>query len=98
MLLSEAALNEAAHSCSEFDLELDLLHCSNSCVRRGFQATVYVASIMQNAVIDAIRDKVTSSPPTGPCAFLHFYPFSLPSGLSVYGGEGQCSVSLPSPP
>ena len=60
MLLSAAALDETANSCSEFEVELQLLHSSNSCVRRGFQATVYVASIMQNAVIEAIHDKVSS--------------------------------------
>lgn len=59
MLLSEAALDAVANSCSEFDVDLQLLHSSNSCVRRGFQATVYIASIMQNAVIDAIHDKVS---------------------------------------
>ena len=59
MLLSEAALGEVAHCCSEFDVELQLLDCSNSCVRRGFQATVYIASIMQNAVIETIHDKAS---------------------------------------
>lgn len=58
MLLTEAALDEVAHSCSEFEVNLQLLETSNSCVRRGFQATVYIASIMQNAVIEAIHDKV----------------------------------------
>lgn len=58
MLLSEAALDEAANSCSEFEVELQLLQCANSCVRRGFQATVYIDCIMQNVVIDTIQGKV----------------------------------------
>lgn len=40
-------------------MDLQVLDSTNSsCVRRGFQATVYVASIMQNAVIDHIHHKV----------------------------------------
>lgn len=58
MLLSGAALDETANSCSEFEVELQLLHCANSCVRRGFQATVYIDCIMQNVVIDTIQEKV----------------------------------------
>ena len=83
VLLSEAALNEAAHSCSEFDVELQLLYCSNSCVRKGFQATVYVASIMQNAVIDAIHDKVTGGLPVcTPCVSTTL-PLSLQESLTT---------------
>ena len=89
VLLSEAALNEAAHSCSEFDVELQLLHCSNSCVRRGFQATVYVTSIMQNAVIDAIHDKVAATLPTQPSHSLSVY--LSPSRIFCQWGRRQAS-------
>ena len=68
MLLAAAALDEtAAHSCSEFEVNLQLLETANSCVRRGFQATVFIASIMQNAVIEAIHDKVTVGKPVELC-------------------------------
>ena len=90
VLLSEAALNEAAHSCSEFDVELQLLYCSNSCVRKGFQATVYVASIMQNAVIDVIHDKVTGRLPSALPVYLLPY-LSLPTRTPCQQGRRLAS-------
>ena len=66
VLLSEAALDEAAHSCYEFEVELQLLESSSTTgLHRGFQATVYVASIMQNAVIDNIHNRVSGLTDTG---------------------------------
>ena len=63
VLLSKGALDGTANSCSEFEVELQLLHSSNTCVRRGFQATIYIDCIMQNAVIDNIHDKVSGTSP-----------------------------------
>ena len=74
MLLSEAALDDVAHSCSEFEVELQLLESSSSStLRRGFQATVYVSSIMQNAVIDNIHDRVSTTSTTACIYYLGVY-------------------------
>ena len=74
VLLSEAALDDVAHSCSEFEVELQLLESSSSStLRRGFQATVYVSSIMQNAVIDNIHDRVSTTSTTACMYYLGVY-------------------------
>ena len=39
-------------------MDLVLLHSSNSCVKKGFQSTIYIASTMQNALVVSIKEKV----------------------------------------
>lgn len=89
VLLSEGALDGAANSCSEFEVELQLLHSSNTCVRRGFQATIYIDCIMQNAVIDNIHDKVGN---ISPCLTqeAHLHP---PSRTHYPRGRKQGSIA-----
>ena len=57
LLEPECTVQEGAFSCWEFTADVFLLQHKGSGVRRGFQATVYVASSMQTATIERIMDR-----------------------------------------
>ena len=59
MLLSpQVELSEGASSCVEFEAELFVLYSTGSGMKPGFQGTVYVASTVQNAVVQRVKQKV----------------------------------------
>ena len=47
--------------CRNFVADVFLLYHTGTGVKKGFQATLYVASTMQTATIEAIEGKVCSS-------------------------------------
>lgn len=63
LLEPDCTVLEGAFSCWEFTADVFLLQNKGSGVKRGFQATVYVASSMQTATIDNIIDRENVSKP-----------------------------------
>ncbi len=58
MLLSPLVeLNDTSNSCMEFEADLFVLYSTGTGVKPGFQGTVYVASTMQNAVVQEVKGK-----------------------------------------
>lgn len=50
-------LNDTSNSCMEFEADLFVLYSTGTGVKPGFQGTVYVASTMQNAVVQEVKGK-----------------------------------------
>ena len=57
LLEPDCTVQEGAFSCWEFTADVFLLQNKGSGVKKGFQATVYVASSMQTATIEDIMDR-----------------------------------------
>lgn len=58
MLSPRVSFDERSNSCWEFEAEVFMLYITGACVRKGFQATIYVATTKQTAVIEEIKEKV----------------------------------------
>lgn len=57
LLSPSVPLNDTSNSCAEFEADMFVLFSTRVGVRQGFQGTIYVASAMQNAIIQEIKDK-----------------------------------------
>jgi len=72
LLSPRVELSGGANSCMEFEAELFVLYSTGSGVKPGFQGTVYVASTVQNAMIQQVKSQKVSA-----CSYLPLSTFGI---------------------
>ena len=91
LLSPSLPFNKLAGSCWEFEADIFMLYVTSPCIKRGFQATVYVTAAMQNAVIEYIEGR--ESLEAGEKGRIRFrflkYPEFLRVGRRVLFREGR---------
>ena len=91
LLSSQLKFDDSCNKCHQFEADFYMLYNTNGGVRPGFQGTVYVNSIMQNADILEIKDKESLSAGERACVRFRFlrHPEFLSVGSKILFREGR---------
>lgn len=91
LLSSQLKLDESCNKCKQFEADIYMLFNTNGGVKPGFQGTVYVNSIMQNADILEIKEKESLSAGERACVRFQFlrHPEFLRVGSKILFREGR---------
>lgn len=92
MLLSpQLKMGDSCDKCRQFEADIYILYNTNGGIRPGFQGTVYVNSIMQNADIVEIKEKESLSAGERACVRFQFlrHPEFLRVGAKILFREGR---------
>ena len=91
LLSSQLKMDESCNKCWQFEADIYMLYNTNGGVKPGFQGTVYVNSIMQNADILEIKERESLSAGERACVKFRFlrHPEFLRVGSKILFREGR---------